>query len=119
MRQAIQDKKIEVWNSTPVRDFVYVQDACEAFLKSLDSKYNGIINIASGIGTSVGEVCQEISKRTGAPIIDLGKQTSGPSHVVCDTGKAKLHLDWQAQTSLYDGIAKSIEYYQKSIPTVK
>lgn len=110
--QSIRDKRIEVWNQTPVRDFVYVGDAVKAFLKGLESPYNGIINIASGIGSSVGAICTEVSTLTKAPITDLGKQTSGPSQVVCDTSKARTHLGWQSTTHLPEGIQATVAYYQ-------
>jgi len=115
MRQAIIEKKIEVWNKTPVRDFIYVEDACDAFMKGLDTPYNGVVNIASGVGTSVGTICSEISKLTGAPVVDLGKQVSGPTHVVCDTARAQTYLGWKAATPMAEGLRKTVEYYKKAI----
>lgn len=115
MRQAILDRKIEVWNSAPVRDFIYVEDACEAFIKALDSTYNGTMNIASGIGTSVGAICAEISRLTGAPVVDLGKQVSGPTHVVCDTSRAQTYIGWKATTPVSEGLRRTVEHYMREI----
>ena len=115
LTQAITTKKIEIWNSTPVRDFLFVEDATDAFIKALDSSYNGIVNLGSGIGTSVGAVTTEIARHTGASVTDLGKQVSGPTNVVCDISRAAIQLGWKPSTSMKDGIAKTVAFYQKCL----
>ena len=115
MLQAMQKKKLEVWNKDPIRDWVYVKDAVEAIIAALDSDYNGTMNLGTGIGTSVGDVAKTLSEISGAELGFLNKPASPPLKVVCDISRIKKELNWSPKTSVKEGIRETYEYYKKVI----
>jgi nucleoside-diphosphate-sugar epimerase len=113
--QAILQKRIEIWNREPIRDWIYVGDVVEAVIKGLESGYVGIMNLASGVGAPVGEVVEIVSRLSGAEIKDLNKEVSGQKKMICDISRIKKELGWRPKTSLKEGIIKTYNYYRKVI----
>ena len=68
-----------------------------------------IINIGSGIGCSVIDVLELISRVSGNSVPILREEVAGsgllPSWCVLDVSKAQSILGWEANVSLEDGIA--------------
>ena len=110
--QAIEEKKIEVFNLTPKRDWIYSGDAAEAIVKSLDSKITGTYNLAGGKGLSVEDIISSIARHFDVSYTSLDKPTNGPLNLYCDISKIKKDLDWKPKTDLEEGIIKTIDYYR-------
>ena len=53
MQKIFKKKKIYVWNNKPVRDFIFAEDAADAVVKLLNSKFTGVVNLGSGKSHSV------------------------------------------------------------------
>jgi len=97
------------------RDFVYVEDVVEAnILAMMNDTSDGIFNIGTGIETSVNQIFNllrwiinpYIEKRHGLP--KLGEQRRS----VLECRKAKEALQWQAKTTLSDGLEKTCRYFK-------
>ena len=53
LRKAIDGQSITMWGSgTELREFIYIDDVVEIMIKLLNSKFNGVINVVSGISYS-------------------------------------------------------------------
>ena len=102
------------------RDFLYVEDACEAFIDaalSLSPEYYGhSFNIGTGISTSVEELAWTAKDLfhlnvppafSSMPNRDWDFQ--GPWRA--NTAKAASHLGWTARTGLREGLARFGEWY--------
>jgi nucleoside-diphosphate-sugar epimerase len=113
--QAILQKRIEVWNREPVRDWIYVGDVVEAVIAGLESGYVGVMNLASGVGAPVGEVVGIVAGLSGAEVKDLNKEVSGQKKLVCDISRISRELGWRPKTSLKEGLEKTYDYYLKVI----
>lgn len=97
------------------RDFVYVADVVDAFLRAADAGDGELVNIGSGRETSVLELYDTVASITGFP--------TRPEHVdakpgdiarsVVDASKAKRVLGWEAWTSLADGLTQTVEWYRR------
>lgn len=95
------------------RDFIHVSDVARANLLAVKSDHVGkgeVINVGSGVSTSINRVAELI---VGAPIADLKAQSKviyipdRPGEIrliAADTTKAKQLLDWSPQVSLEEGI---------------
>ena len=59
-----------VWNKSPKRDFIYVEDAVTAVLKLIDSSFSGPVNLGSGVSSSVRELCTCIEDLSGLYVGD-------------------------------------------------
>jgi nucleoside-diphosphate-sugar epimerase len=109
--KAENENKIEVWNSKPVRDWVYVGDVAKAIEIEFGKKDCGTFNLGTGVGTSVGELTETIAKSYGKKVVDLKKDVAPPYRIVVDTKLIKKHLNFVPDTSLKVGIKKTLSYY--------
>lgn len=66
LRNMIMNKKIKLFKEIDTkRDWVYVEDVCDAILKSLKSKNSGIYNIGSGNTISFIDLFEKLACTTG------------------------------------------------------
>ena len=101
------------------RDFVFVDDACEAFVDAAlnlrQHTFGDSFNIGSGVQTTIGEFalcCKETFKLDGDPPFTMPKRAWDLPAWFADPRKAKDELQWSARTSLRDGLQKTIEWYR-------
>ncbi|MGZ4141793.1 MAG: NAD-dependent epimerase/dehydratase family protein [Actinomycetota bacterium] len=97
-------------DGTQVRDYVYVGDVVQAFLRALRSDFSGTVNIGTGIGTSVLELfraCGRAARYAGEPRFDAPR--TGELQVnVLDVGLAERVLGWKPKTSLATGLRRTL-----------
>lgn len=56
------DEPITIRSGSLIRDYIYTKDIAEAFVKFLDSKVDGVVNICSGKDTSIHDYVMTIAK---------------------------------------------------------
>ncbi|MEX2323266.1 MAG: NAD-dependent epimerase/dehydratase family protein [Acidimicrobiia bacterium] len=96
------------------RDYVYVGDVCDAFLRAADAGGGLLLNVGSGVETSVIELFDQLAAITGyskAPVFGPPRPGDVRRNVV-DSSKAKKVLGWEAWTSLESGLRKTVEWYR-------
>lgn len=100
------------------RDWNYVYDLCRAFDKVIHAdlkKVKGeIINIGTGIDTSVKEIAQMIVKQMGKPenmLTYTDDRLGQVTRHVSSTDKARELLGWSSQVKIEDGIDRTIKWY--------
>jgi UDP-glucose 4-epimerase len=106
-------------DGSQTRDYVYVGDICDAFLKAADAGDGHLLNIGSGIETSVSELFEALAGVTGftdRPIFGDPKPGDIARSVV-DASKAKKQLGWEAWTALGEGLERTVEWYRTSRPS--
>lgn len=114
---AILGKKIEVRGSGEhVRDYMFVDDAVEAFLKmatNITTCKGEVFNFGTGKPTNVAELAILISKLTGNTGYDiLGRQTPGEIDAQSlDCTKANEKLDWHPEVELSEGLRRTLDWY--------
>lgn len=57
------NKEVVIENGSLIRDYMYSRDIAVSFVKFLDSDSEGIVNICTGEGVSLGEYAQIIAKK--------------------------------------------------------
>jgi UDP-glucose 4-epimerase len=117
LAQASGDGPLQVLDETPRRDFVWIDDVAEALARAVERAVGpAIINIGSGVGTSVGELARLMLRLTGhseRPVVST-RPSGAPSSVVLDATEASAALGWRATTSLEEGLRHLLE--QKKVP---
>ena len=114
-------KELICWGSgKPVRDFVYIEDVAKALIVALET-YNEpeLINISSGNPTNIKDLVEQIvslSGFTGEIVWDSSKP-DGQAYKVFDVTRMKDVLHFTCETSLSDGLAKTIKWFQEN-PTL-
>ena len=106
---------VKIWGSgKPKREFLFVDDMAEATV-FLMQNYNSseIINIGSGKDISISELAELLKELTGfnGEIIYDSSKPDGTPRKLLDVTKINK-LGWTAETSLKEGIKKTIEWYQ-------
>jgi len=116
MQDVFIKEEVKIWNNEPKRDFIFTEDAADAVLKLIDSKFEGIINLGSGEMSSIKDMCNIISNLSGKKIISENKKVSGPMEFVTDISKIKEVIDWKPKYDIENGLKKTYEimknYYQ-------
>ncbi|MEM2772748.1 MAG: dTDP-glucose 4,6-dehydratase [Candidatus Pacearchaeota archaeon] len=111
----LQNKKIPIYGSgNAIRDWIYVEDNCEAIDIVLHHGKKGeIYNIASDEEKSVIDVVKTILKilNKGEDLIEYVKDRPGHDlRYSLDTNKIRK-LGWFSKTRFEDGIKKTIKWY--------
>ncbi len=103
-------------DGTQTRDFVFVADICDAFLRAADAGSGALLNAGSGRETSILDLYGAIATAIGfadPPQFDDPKPGDVARSVI-DASKAKSVLGWEAWTSLDEGLARTVEWYRSS-----
>ncbi len=123
--QAIAGGKINLGSLEPKRDFTYIEDTVDAFIKTAkcDNSVGEIINIGSRTAVSIRDLMKTIGEVLGKDLesrVELKKERVRPESsevwlLLCDNSKAKELLGWQPKTSLKEGLEKVVEYIRANI----
>ena len=118
INHGIRNEKIQITDLNSKRDFVYVADAVDAFIKTAESdKSNGeTINIGTGTASSVKMILEILSKILEKDLfkyVELGNlKNKDEKLLICDNKKAKKLLNWEPKYSLEEGLSKSVNYFK-------
>lgn len=86
------------------RDYLYVADAVGAFLAAAHSHVQGVLNVSTGIETTVLELARTLGVRTAFAPGRAGEI----SRSCLDPRRAAASLGWTASVSLAEGLRKTI-----------
>lgn len=95
-----------------IRDFVYIDDCVDAWMRALESDVSGVYNVGSGVGTSVGDLIRMLVDALGLPTnspIHGGASTPGDQRaMIADVSAIKRDLGWTPRTDLQTGIRSMV-----------
>ena len=103
-------------DGSSTRDYVYVDDVVDAFLRCLGGKGDGRrLNIASGTGTTVRRLHTLVAQAVGAvDAPEFAPARRGELHsVVLDVGQARRALGWEPVVGLEQGLAQTVDWVRK------
>ena len=98
------------------RDFVYVDDVVDAYLRidALAKLQGEILNIGTGVQRTVREVVELVLRHTGSSVRcgwgEMPSRIWDTSTWVADCTKARRLLGWDPVTSLSDGLAQTVAW---------
>ena len=99
------------------RAFCYVDDLIEGLLKLMgaDDPLTGPINLGNPVETSVAELAETIIALTGSrsSIRQEPLPEDDPTQRCPEIGEASARLGWKPKTPLKEGLAKTIEYFER------
>jgi UDP-glucose 4-epimerase len=118
--RALSGADIELTGGKQTRDFIYVEDAVEAFVAAgakpeADGK---VINVCSGVATSVRDIVAMIFAMTGSrarPIFGaVPYRDTEMWNLSGDPSLAIETLGWRTTVSIEEGVARTIEWFRQS-----
>jgi len=125
--QALTQDKVFLGSLEPTRDFTYIEDVIDGFIKiaETDGIMGEVINLGSGFGLSIGELAKRIIFLIGkdVKIVPDSKRVRPPKSevekLIADNSKAMRLLHWEPKVSLDEGIKKTIKWIDKNIERYK
>jgi len=125
--QALSSEEVQLGLLTPVRDFTYVKDTVEGFIKAAESEKSvgEVINIGSGKGISIKELVEIIIKLIDKKVkITMDPRRLRPEKsevmvLVCENRKARNLLKWSPRFSLENGLKETIAYISRHLKEYK
>lgn len=110
--------EVEVWGSgKATREFLYVEDAAEAFVLAGERYEKGApVNVGSGQEVSIKELAETIVELTGfeGSITWDPTKPDGQPRRRLDTSRALEEFGFRATTPLFDGLKATIEWYREN-----
>ncbi len=113
---------VEIWGDGEARrEFMYAQDLADCIFTVIDQMVSGsdvpdLINVGIGTDYSINEYYQAVADVLGYKgefVHDLNKPV-GMRQKLIDSSRINT-LGWRANTSLYEGIEKTYQYFLKEV----
>jgi UDP-glucose 4-epimerase len=100
------------------RDYVYVEDTVEAFVAAMDRASREIVNIGTGLETSVNTLHAMLAEIIGTPSEPAhGPQPEGElRRIALDNTLAASVLGWSPRTDLSSGLTRTVEHLRGRHP---
>lgn len=114
----LEGRDFEMTSGEQGRDYVYVEDVVDAYLRAaLTPEARGeVINIGSGREYRIRDVAERILRLTEAAIRLQTGRSPRPceiQHLFCRIEKAARILGWSPRTALEEGLAYTIAWYRE------
>ena len=96
------------------RDFVYVDDVVDAFVRAADRGSGLLANIGTGREVSVNELYTTMAAAAGVPdpALRAPARAGELDRSALDPGRAELHLGWKPWTTLEAGTQQVIDWFR-------
>src|SRR2546421_109570 len=104
-------------NGRQTRDFVYVDDVVEANMAAMNKAAHGIFNVGTGKETTINELFAMLAGLINPSV----REAHGPAkrgeqvRIALDSSRLHRELDWEPKVSLKDGLARTADYYRKTV----
>lgn len=97
------------------RDFVYVDDVVDAFVRAVDRGDGLLINIGTGVETSVNTLYETMASAAGveAPAQIAAARPGELQRSSLDPGRAAMQLAWKPWTTLEEGTSRVLGWFKQ------
>jgi UDP-glucose 4-epimerase len=113
----LQGKRPRIFGTgEQVRDYLYVMDVVEANELALAKGSGAMVNLGTGIGTSVNGIFRELKAIlgfAGEPIYEAPRPGE-VQRIYLDPARAREVLGWTPRTSFRDGLIQTVEWSRRT-----
>ena len=120
IQAAIKNSSIQLHCGPQKRDFIYVEDVVKGMIKAAQNPkaVGQLINLGQEQTVTVKTVVETIKKLTRSRFAVEYKEVKNqrPNEILnwsSSSKKAKRILNWQPETSLQEGLSKTVDWYRK------
>jgi UDP-glucose 4-epimerase len=101
-------------DGSQTRDFVFVDDVVDAFVRAADKGTGLLANIGTGVETSVNQLYEAMARGAGVtePAFYAPARPGELARSSLDPSKAELYLGWQPWTTLEDGTGAVLDWFR-------
>lgn len=115
IHKMLTQNSIEIWGTgLASRDFLHVDDCCDAIIKSLETNHSyEPINLGSGNEVSISELVDMLVEITGfsGTIKWNSNKPDGQPRRRLDITRANDILNWQSKIAIVDGLRDLVQWY--------
>jgi len=107
MDRCFANKDVTIFgDGSQTRDFVYVADLVKTLRLALESDYQGVLNLGTGINTQIKELAEQVKSVCGADVaVHNEPERSGDiKYSLADLSALKQVLDFVPQTPIKEGL---------------
>lgn len=120
--QALQKDTLAVGNLEPTRDFTFVSDTVEGFIKLAESErcIGQEVNLGAGSEISIGELIRKIIELVGRDVkVTRAEERIRPAasevfRLCSNNAKARELADWSPRVSLDEGLRMTLNWVKRS-----
>jgi nucleoside-diphosphate-sugar epimerase len=119
INSVLHDKPIKLTSGNQRRDFIYVQDIVDIYIKTIrmgKSLSGQVLNMGTGIEYTNDEVVKTLFKMSGKKVkIEKGafpKRLWDTKHWRADISKTKRTLNWKPKFSLEEGLRDTFNWFK-------
>lgn len=120
IQQALTKDEIRLGSVWPRRDFTFVGDTVDGFLRAAAAPdaEGGVFNLGTGTDISIGEIAEQILKIMNIErriVSDQARKRPKDSEVgrlLSDNRRAREILGWTPQVSMEDGLRRTIDWWR-------
>jgi len=116
------DKKVRLANPNAVRDYIYIEDVCDIYLKILKEpkKFKGeIFNIGYGEQHSVKYMAETVKNIISTGVIleynAINGREADTDIWVSSIEKIKERYNWEPKYNMEEGLKKSLKWFKNNI----
>ena len=121
--QALVQDQLKLGDLSPRRDFTYVADTVDGFLRAASATgvVGETINVGSGSEITIGALVDQIVQLVGRPVqVVTDEQRLRPAQsevrrLLADNSKAKKLLGWTPRVSLDAGLSRTIAWISQHL----
>jgi len=125
--QALTQEKIRLGSLHPTRDYTYVDDMVEAFIRvaGSDEAVGQVINVGAGFEIAIGDIARKVIALIGKDreiVTDpqrVRPEKSEVERLWCDNSLAVKLLDWKPGIAFDDGLKRTVDWISDNIGLYK
>ena len=116
--QVAAGHRLRLGSLQPTRDFTYVTDTVEGFIRAAehDEAIGSVVNLGTGTEVSIGDLAAKIMTKLGRTVaIEEDQERVRPAgseidRLCSDNSRARALLKWQPRVSLDEGLDRTIDW---------
>lgn len=121
--QLLDGGDVALGNLSPTRDFTYVSDTVEAFIRIADcpEAVGRVVNVGSGREIGIGDLVERIERLVGSEVgVTRDEQRVRPpasevERLCADAGLARSLLEWEPTVALDHGLGATIDWIAQNL----
>ncbi len=125
--QVLAGDQLKLGNLDATRDFTYVEDTVDGFMKAaeVDGVEGQTFNLGTGVEISVGKLAEKVMQITGREVrvvqeaVRLRPDKSEVMRLISDNSLARETLQWTPRFSLDLGLEQTIEWVRSHLDLYK
>ncbi len=94
-----------------VRDYLYVEDFCEALDAIIERGRHAVYNVPGGNPRTVREVVESVTRILGRGEVRRGRARPGGDRAYAMEGRRVAELGWRPRTPWEAGLRRTVEWY--------